>query len=390
MQPRFFKTTEKKTWPFSGNYFFYFLVLGIYFPFFPLYCHHIGFSEKEVGIISAVKTFTTVFFPLGWALLADRFRLQRSVFLLCHCTATLIWCAFFFTDSFVPMVLIMGAYGFFHSPVIGFTESFTVHFLGGNKTGYGKIRAWGSVGFILAVWSGGMLLDIWSSGMVLWLIGLGSMAGAMVAFGMPVSQNRGVRISRKDLQPFFSGNGSLFLWVCFLMLMSHGAYYGFFSIHLADAGFSGSFTGFAWALASFAEIGVMLASRRLFSFFPLKSLILFSFAVAVLRWTLLAFSLSASVILFSQLLHAVTYGVFHMTTILYMDQLVTSGAKTMGQTVLNASSYGLGLMAGYMVGGWGFAAMGSGMFLVSAGMALAGGAFAAALKASDQPIRSRA
>ncbi|TWI75547.1 PPP family 3-phenylpropionic acid transporter [Desulfobotulus alkaliphilus] len=376
MQLYFFKNNF---FLFSGNYFFYFLVLGVYFPYFPLYCHYAGFSENQIGIITALKTFSAIFFPLIWAWIADRFHMHRSVFLLCHFSSFILWGFFFLTESFLMMLLIMLVYGLFHSPLIGFTEAFTVGFLGGKKSGYGNIRLWGSVGFIIAVWGCGIALDFLSPSIVLWLVFSGSLAGAWLAVYTPVKKNSNVRIYKKDIIRLFSGNSMVFLLVTFIMLMSHGVYYGFFSIHLSKAGFSGNFIGFVWAMASIAEIFVMLGSRYLFYYFSLKSLILFSFAAAVLRWCLLAFSIDPMVIVLSQLLHAITYGVFHMTTILYMDILVDAGAKTIGQTVLNASSYGLGLMVGYLVGGMGFAALGSDMFLVSAIMAFSGGVLAMGL-----------
>ena len=53
----------------------------------------------------------------------------------------------------------------------------------------------------------------------------------------------------------------VFLFCAFLMLVSHGAYYGFFSIHLETLGYSKTFIGVSWALASAAEILVMINSN---------------------------------------------------------------------------------------------------------------------------------
>jgi PPP family 3-phenylpropionic acid transporter len=74
-------------------------------------------------------------------------------------------------------------------------------------------------------------------------------------------------------------------------------------------------------------------------------------------------------------MHAMTYGSFHMASILYMDRLAPPGAKNVGQAVNNALTYGLGLMAGFFINGALYAGMGSfGLFQISAWIALAGGA----------------
>jgi PPP family 3-phenylpropionic acid transporter len=158
------------------------------------------------------------------------------------------------------------------------------------------------------------------------------------------------------------------------MLFSHGTYYGFFSIHLDNLGFKGSFIGIAWALASVAEIFVMVNSERMLKRFSYENILIFSFIIAVIRWEILYFATSAYLILFSQLLHALTYGAFHVASILYMDKLTPKDAKTMGQAVNNAVTYGFGIMAGFLFNGYFFEILGAPMlFVISSGLAFCGG-----------------
>ena len=158
------------------------------------------------------------------------------------------------------------------------------------------------------------------------------------------------------------------------MLVSHGAYYGFFSIHLENLGYGSTFIGIAWALASTAEILVMIESDKIFSRFSLENVIFFSFLVAAIRWVILFFAESVAVIMLSQILHAITYGTFHMASILYIDRLAPAEAKTLGQAVNNATTYGLGLMVGFMITGYVYETTGSfALFLMSSLVALAGG-----------------
>jgi PPP family 3-phenylpropionic acid transporter len=166
----------------------------------------------------------------------------------------------------------------------------------------------------------------------------------------------------------------VFLICAFLMLLSHGAYYGFFSIHLEKLGFGKTFIGISWAVASAAEIIVMIHSGRLFKRFSLETVMVFSFTIAAMRWFLLAFVDSGPVILLTQVLHAFTYGAFHMASILYVDALSSEASKTLGQAVNNAVSYGLGLMAGFFLSGYLYETIGShALFMTSGVIALSGG-----------------
>ena len=94
-----------------------------------------------------------------------------------------------------------------------------------------------------------------------------------------------------------------------------------------------------------------------------------------LSWLLLWQVSSAPAILATQVLHAFTYGSFHIASILYIDQLAPPEVKTLGQAINNAVTYGLGLMVGFFLSGWGYELLGGTgpLFLVSGGAALLGG-----------------
>ncbi len=118
----------------------------------------------------------------------------------------------------------------------------------------------------------------------------------------------------------------------------------------------------------------MLKSQYIFSRFTLERVLIFSFMVAAMRWLILFTAQSAYIIMLSQLLHAVTYGTFHMASILYTDRLMPKHAKTFGQAANNSVTYGLGLMVGFLFNGQLFDMVSSHtLFLFSSIFALSGG-----------------
>lgn len=366
-------------WVIRSQYFLYFGVLGIYLPFFNLYCHRIGFSGMQIGSLSALRSVVWVIFPLVWGHLADRYDCRRPIFIFCQFAAAAIWGLYLFTTDFHFMLAISAGHGIFFAPVISFLEAFTMEILGARKQAYGKIRAWGSISFILTVLVLGKIVDLFAIRIILYLILAGALLQALGSLLLPAGSRQ------KRLTPTFRRGIAaqkevlIFLSSAFLMLVSHGTYYGFFSIHLADLGFGGTFIGGAWALASSAEILVMIRSDGLFKRFSLEKVLLFSFAVATLRWLLLAAVESPGFILAAQVLHALTYGAFHMASILYIDRLTPDNAKTFGQALNNAVTYGLGMMVGFFVSGFFFESIGAhALFVFSALTALAGGLIFAA------------
>jgi PPP family 3-phenylpropionic acid transporter len=220
----------------------------------------------------------------------------------------------------------------------------------------------------------GRIIDARSVSVILGAIWLGSALMAALSPAIPAAEGVGRASAGAKTGIFRRSRTYFFLLAAFLMLVSHGTYYGFFSIHLEQLGFGNTFIGFAWALGSAAEIGVMVRSRSLFGRFSLEGVLTFSFAVAAVRWLLLSHVTSALSVALVQLLHAVTYGAFHMASILYMDHLSPEADKTFGQAVNNAVTYGMGLMSGFFLNGWLFDRLGAPrLFVLSAGIALAAG-----------------
>ena len=358
----------------SSQYFLYFGIMGIFLPYFNLYCFHLGFNGFQIGSLSALRTATTVLFPLFWGVMADRFQIRRPIYILCNFASTAIWVFYIYTVDFWVMFVITICYGIFYAPIISFLEAFTMDILGKEKQSYGRTRAWGSIAFIIVAVVLGKIIDLYSIKIILILIFAGSLLQALISVRIP-----GITIVKKfSLAPgpkaFAKKRIIIFLFCAFLMLVSHGTYYGFFSIHLASLGYENTFIGIAWALASIAEILIMIKSKSIFKRFSMDNILVFSFMIAALRWFTLFLSESLVVILISQTLHAVTYGTFHIASILYIDSLMPDKAKTFGQALNNAATYGLGMMAGFFINGYFYESMGSSaLFAISGFIALAGG-----------------
>ena len=369
---RYFKNSFKLI--IGSQYFLYFGVMGIFLPYFNLYCYHLDFSGFEIGTLSAVRSVALILFSLAWGILADRFQIRRPIYILCNFISVAIWGFFFFTTDFWPMLFITVVYGMFYAPIISFLEAFTMDVLGEKKKRYGTIRGWGSIAFIITVIVLGRIIDLYSTRIILMLIFCGSLVQALISVKIPDIQIKKKTSFSSNVKVLLKRRVVMFLFCAFLMLVSHGTYYGFYSIHLETLGYGKTFIGISWALASIAEIVVMIKSDMIFKRFSIDNVLVFSFMVAALRWFGLFFATSPGSILSLQILHAVTYGTFHVASILYIDSLSPDETKTLGQAVNNATTYGLGLMVGLFVSGYFFEILGTfKMFMISSFIAMTGG-----------------
>jgi MFS transporter, PPP family, 3-phenylpropionic acid transporter len=355
------------------QYFLYFAVMAIWLPYFNLYCHNIGFSKFQIGLLAATKSIAIVIFTLFWSRLADRLRLRRPIYIGCNIVSAAAWTLYLYTIDFAQIFLITIFYGIFFAPIIAFLEAYSMEVLGEDRTNYGRIRVWGSISFITIVILVGRGIDLYSVKLILFLVLFGSILQSLFAFGVPARDKTQTSPLAAAYGMLLGRRFILFLGGAFLMLVSHGAYYGFFSIHLESLGFGKTFIGITWATASAAEILTMVFSKKIFLRFTPEMVLGFCFPAAALRWVLLGLVQTPVLILSTQLLHAITYGAFHIASILYVDKLTPAGHKATGQGLNNAVTYGLGLMVGFLTSGIIYAKGGALPLFVTSGLvALAG------------------
>jgi len=371
------------------QYFLYFGALGVYLPYFSLYCHQIGLDGMEIGALSGVRSLMMVLFPLFWGRVADTLSSRKTVFLICLFMSTVCWTGYLMADRFAALIAVTILYGVFFSPVISFMEAFTVDILGPNRQRYGQIRVWGTVSFIAMALIMGPVMDARPARIILMVILSCMILQYLLSLNLP--RSRAPSALQRGSVGFLLRPGLICFLACgFLMLVSHAAYYGFLSIHLAGLGFGKGFIGAAWAVASVSEILVMIFFGRWFGRFRLENLLASACLAAVIRWLLLSMARSPVPILCTQVLHAVTYGLFHIASVLYIDGNSPPGSKNLGQAAYNALTYGLGLMVGYLVSGSLYDRVGGHrLFMYSGAVALAAAALAGILgRFQARPKRS--
>ncbi len=366
-------------WRLSAFYLFYFAALGILLPYWSLYLRSLGFDALAIGQLMAVIMVTKLIAPNVWGWVADHTGRRIAVIRLASLLSLLVFSAIFLVESFWAIALVMALYSFFWNASLPQFEVVTLNWLGRDIRRYGQIRLWGSVGFIGAVGGVGALLDAWPAGIVpgmLLLVFAGILLSSLLISDGPGASRHDDShppLGRVLRQPAVIA----FLIVCFLMQAGHGVYYTFFSLYLTDAGYSKGETGAFWALGVLAEVGLFLIMHRLMARFDARRLVLASLLIAAARWLLIGwFPGLLALVVIVQLLHAVTFGVFHAAAIHLVHGFFPGRLQGRGQALYSSLSFGAGGALGSLAGGFlwdtlsplaAFAAA-SGVSLIAAGV----------------------
>jgi len=145
-----------------------------------------------------------------------------------------------------------------------------------------------------------------------------------------------------------------------LMIFAHGALYTYLSLHLAALGYSKSAIGVFWVIGVVIEIAFFLVQGRVFARFDPFRLLAASFALAALRFVLIAEAAHVVVLLVAaQVLHAATFAVHHSASILTIQRWFHGRATARGQALYVSIGYGVGGTAGSLLAAWLWTAFGA-------------------------------
>ena len=359
----------------AGFYFFYFAYLGAFAPFFSLYLISAGMSAVEIGVLMALPQLTRIVAPHLWGWLADRSGHRLRVARLTGLAGTLAWLGMFFGSGFALLFCVLLAMTFFWSAALPLVEATTLSHLGEETARYGRIRVWGSVGFIVSVVAVGYALDWLPERTLLWVV-LALMSG-MLAFCWVVPE-AAVAPHEHDDKPIARilrrPEVVALIAACALMAAAHGPYYTFFSIHLVDHGYSKAVAGWLWALGVICEIGIFVWMPHLYRAFSLRQILIASFALAVLRFLLIGWLADSLIaLLAAQALHAASFGSFHAAAIGVVHRFFRGRHQARGQAIYGSLAFGVGGAAGTFASGYAWDAAGPAWtFSLSALAALAG------------------
>jgi len=346
-------TSKNYYWRIAGFYFFYYAFVGLFAPYWSLYLKSINFNAIEIAILVAVQPVMRMIAPTLWGWLADHTGKRLLVVQIAAIMSAVCYMGVFATTSFWGMFVVLGLMGFFWSASMPLVEATTLTYLGKHSARYGRIRSWGSVGFIAAVVGLGYALDHMAIRWLLWV-------GAAIELGIVIFSRQipptEVLAHHTDSQPVrqiaLQPQVIALFTACFLMSVAHGPYYTFYSIYLVEHGYTKSAVGGLWALGVICEIGVFFLMPWLVRRFGYTRILLFSFGAAVLRFLLIGWTVDWVVLLLiAQILHAATFGAYHAASVGLVHEYFQGRHQSKGQALFGSLTYGAGGMLGGLASG---------------------------------------
>ncbi len=354
---------------FGLSFFWYYAAFAVLMPHLPLLLKARGFSLAEVGMLMAAFGMAGVIGPVAIGPLVDRTGRYRLVILLSIVLAAAFLAPLAITAGFWVAMLLVTILGVAFKTIYPTADVLALHALADAAQQYGRVRAFGSLGFVTASlvlqFTGVLAAGLRS---IVYVFGVTSAAGFVLTFLLPrpVVSGKGRAAGSPEGLPGLGGVFWLGMLVFFLGNLGMMAYYSFFSIYLQEVLGLERVSGL-WALAACSEIPVIFFAGPLIRRFDLHRIFLVALGAMLARLLVYALLPALPAVVLAQLLHGLTFGAFYTAGVEFVRRRTVERRRGLAMAVYNSVFMGVTALVGPLVGGFVLEAAGyRAMFLLYA------------------------
>ena len=359
--------------------FTYFAAIGLFNPYAPLWFQSLGYSTLVIGSIAALQSWTRVLGPYVWGWFGDHTGRRVELIRIAATGSVLAAAGLLGVREAVPVALVTGLLFVANGGVVPLYEAMLAQLLntgaGVDPARYGRVRVWGSVGFIAAVTAFGALLERFGIGVFPGFVLAMNVLLLVAAMRLPATRDDAVHdeaappvlplLRRPEVAWFFAST--------FFTVLAHTSLYAFFSLYLVSLGYGKGAVGALWAVAVGMEIAFFWMQGRWFALLTPPRWLQWVAVLTALRFAAVASAGFLPVLLvLAQLTHAVTFAAHHAACITLVQQFFPDRLRGRGQALYTTLGYGFSGVLGGIGGGWLISHMGfATVFWVAAACGLA-------------------
>lgn len=325
----------------------YFLLLGMLGAMGPYLTKEMdGRSVANLSLLLSMPALIGLLVTPVWGVLADRYSRVRMWMVLAVLFILIGLCGLIVADGWV-LYGAMFLYALGRAPLSPFLDAMALHVA---KNKYGQLRLWGSIGFMVVL-AGCAFLDDRQELSALYVALILGLVLLVTLFSLP----RSVTLSSSNILeslPVFVRQRELMLLLAIAAMhfASHAANTSYLAMYIESTGASTLWTGAAISAGIVVEIVVLATSAFFYRRFTLFQLFVVAAGIALLRWVAMYFASGGLWITICQSTHGLTFGLFWIAVVPWVETLSPANLKNTGQALLSAAVGGIGVGLGVYIG----------------------------------------
>jgi len=294
-------------------------------------------SSATSGAIFAAPSIATVLLTIFIGGLADKFADWRTAIIVCNSIGLVMITWLLFRQDIGDIFLVWTILGLFTLASGPIMDAAALDYSGRHGSDYGKLRAFGSIGFIVGIVCAGAYFDKLSIHGFVWVFLLGVLARVIAAFALPTFRNQSIKstaINAESLRAFLQPGILLVLVGSALINASHGFINIFAILHWTHIGISTGMASVLWTIGVTAEVVLMWRFRTLAQGLSARKCLLLASGTATIRWLVSGTEPNLVVWFLLQSLHSITFGLMFLASVNFIARRVQPHYAAQAQSVL--------------------------------------------------------
>lgn len=354
----------------STMMFLQYAVLGAVMPIMALYLKNgLGFSPAQVGVVIAMPAIAALVAPLIAARIADRLLSAERTLAAAHFLgAGLMW-ALSLQTAYGPVIALFLLYSLATMPTMALTNAITFHHLEQAGRDFGRIRMWGTIGWIAIAWIFAAIYVVPAApdtagapdaatgtglGLALQVSAVASLVLAFFALCIPPAHEAPAANTRlrHAVRLLLQRNLAVLCALTFIMALLNQYYMQWMAPYLSQIGFEDGAILPALSVGQLFEIGAVGLLGWFLARAGMKRLLLIGFAMQLVRFLVFALFPTAWAVIPAVSLHGISFAFFGVTAYIYLDRACSAGDRAGVQQLYSLVSAGLGALLGSVIAGY--------------------------------------
>jgi nucleoside transporter len=339
-----------------------YVIWGSWLPLLALYLSRfLGFPGTDIGWIFGTLAIASVTAVFVSGQLADRYFATERFLAVSHLVGGVAMLALPFQKTFWPFFAAMLVHNLMYVPTLSLTNSICFHHMKDAQEQFGRVRMWGTIGWVAASWpfvfilrgKEGEALETALTA-IFWMAGAASIALALYSLTLPHTPpaRSGQKNAPLEAIKLLAVPGILVLFVVtFMDSLVHACYFQWTSPFLSEIGLPENLIMPAMSIGQIAEIGTMAILGLFLKKLGWRKTLTFGILGHAIRFAIYSLGGPVWLVVASNVVHGFCYAFFFAAVYIFVDECFPKDARASAQGLFNLLILGIGPFFGNLL--WG-------------------------------------
>jgi MFS transporter, PPP family, 3-phenylpropionic acid transporter len=331
-------------------YFLFFCCTASWLPLLADFCKSKGLTGTQISLILSITPVMMFIVQPFYGMLADKIGYKKTL-TISSFFAALSFVGYIYTSGYNWLIFITVFMSFFYNAIQPVLDSISLQLVKKDaRFSYGSLRIAGAAGWAFTGIITGQLIDHINMTAMFYVSAISMFLVFVFTFFLQENTEEKIKAEGTGFRHFknvIKNRQLLFLLLCvFLISTAATTIWNFYSIYMKENGASASLVGYGLSFQGLCELPLFYFSAKIILRLGVKTTLVLTVLATTLRLFLYSVIKNPVAAIPIELLHGISWSLFWVACVEYVNKLVDEKWMATGQSLLYAAYFGAGAIAG--------------------------------------------